>query len=153
MTRQLVHQKQIGRMDCVATCVAMILGRPAAEVSREFNTHYHGNIITVPAYLSSQDFGINCIPHNSAGLHTLVSGNLYLITAPSCVTLGMFHQLVVDCRAGDIVVLDPTFGWADKSYYVAQTDSKLQHDSEDYDPLAFPLLSWIIDYTVILPEV
>lgn len=149
--RRIVHQTQPTPLSCIATCLAMLCGRKAKFVDAEFTQDYGQQKVDVPMALAP--FNIMCKPHLSAGIHELNIGSLYLATVPSLMSAGLFHQIIIDVREGIIEVYDPGQGFSKTTqYYVPPDSPMLDHDSEFYSNLAFPLRTWILDYELVILE-
>ena len=138
---RIKHQTQPTSMSCIATCMAMLVDRPAHFVDQEFSLDYMSGVRDVPMFLA--EYGSRCIPWLSAGIHQFTEGKLYLATVPSLQLPGLFHQIIIDTRFGELEVYDPTKGYDGKLHYVASPDTE--------DKTAWPLRSFIIDYEIILP--
>lgn len=143
--RAIEHQTQPTGLACMATCLAMLTRRKAKFVDEEFTPKYVRNHVDVPMWLAT--YGIRCLPQITSGIHQLHHGKLYLATVPSLMTAGLFHQIIIDTRLGTIGVYDPAQGFSKTTqYYLDPDHNRLKMDHPDYDRLAFPLRSWIIDY-------
>lgn len=140
---RITHKTQPTMMSCMAACLAMLLDRDVEEVDNEFSLDYVRGYIDVATYLYRQ--GIFAQPHITAGMHQIYPGRLYLATVPSLQLPGLFHQIIIDARFGDVKVYDPCKGLQGKQYY------SYDHTAEGND-LAYPLRSFLIDYEIILPE-
>lgn len=149
--REIKHQTQPTPLSCIATCIAMIQGRDAGLVDDEFTLYYSKQRTDVPMYLAHD--GIMCKPHLAAGIHELKIGSLYLATVPSLMSAGLFHQVIIDVREGIVEIYDPGQGFSKTTqFYVPPDSPMLDHDSEFYSNLAFPLRTWILDYELVIPE-
>lgn len=147
--QKIRHQTQPDHMSCMATCLAMLMGNiSAVTVHHDFSHRFDDGHVNVPAYLGRYD--ILCKPFLAAGNHQLQPGKVYLATVPSLMGQGMFHQIIIDTREGIINVFDPGRGMSKKTQYYVRADSpKRNHDDPEYDKLAFPLLTFILDYEII----
>lgn len=139
----IIHQSQPTMMSCIATCMAMLIKEDAVYVDQEFSNAYTEGSSDVPAYLGM--FGIRCIPHLSAGMHDISAFKVYLATVPSLQLPGLFHQIIIDTRFGQVSVYDPCKGIPNKQWYTFEVDR------DKIDAFAYPLRSYIIDYEIILP--
>lgn len=149
--RRIVHQTQPTPLSCIATCLAMLVGRKAHFVDQEFTPKYLRNQHDIPMFLAM--WGIMCRPQLTAGIHQLATGSLYLATVPSLMSAGLFHQIIIDTRSGNVEVFDPGQGVSKTTqYYVPPESPTLNQDSQFYDPLAFPLRTWILDYELVILE-
>lgn len=147
----ITHQTQPTPLSCIATCLAMLVGRPAKFVDQEFTTKYVHNKIDIPMFLATH--GIICKPQLTAGIHELHIGKLYLATVPSLMSAGLFHQIIIDVRHGKVEVYDPAHGYSRTTqFYVSPNSLLLDHDGEFYSNLAFPLRTWILDYELVIVE-
>lgn len=147
--RRIVHQTQPTPLSCIATCLAMLCGRKAHFVDQEFTQDYGQQKVDVPIALAP--FNIMCKPQLAAGVHQLATGSLYLATVPSLMSAGLFHQIIIDTRSGKVEVFDPGQGVSKTTqYYVPPESPTLDPDSQFYDPLAFPLRTWILDYELVI---
>ena len=149
--RQIKHQTQPTPLSCIATCLAMLAGRPAKFVDQEFTPKYVRNQHDIPMFLAM--CGILCKPQITSGIHELKIGSLYLATVPSLMSAGLFHQIIIDVREGIVEVYDPGQGVSKTTQFYVPPDSlMLDHDSEFYSNLAFPLRTWILDYELVIVE-
>lgn len=149
--RTIKHQTQPTPLSCIATCLAMLAGRPAKFVDQEFTPKYVRNQHDIPMFLAM--WGIICKPQITAGIHELKIGSLYLATVPSLMSAGLFHQIIIDVREGHVEVYDPGQGVSKTTQFYVPPDSlMLDHDSEFYSNLAFPLRTWILDYELVIVE-
>lgn len=148
--KRIHHQTQPTASSCIATCLAMLINRDSSHVNDEFTKDYISGHIDVPVYLGR--YGILCKPQLAAGIHQLTTGKLYLATVPSLQLAGMFHQVIIDTRDGEIKVLDPAKGFNKKVQYYTISSSELDSDSESYNNCAYPLRSFILDYEIVFVE-
>ena len=147
--RRIVHQTQPTPLSCIATCLAMLVGRKAHFVDQEFTQDYGQQKVDVPMALAP--FNIMCKPQLAAGVHQLATGSLYLATVPSLMTAGLFHQIIIDTRKGFVEVYDPAQGYSKTTqFYVPPNSPMLDNDSDSYSNLAFPLRTWILDYELVI---
>lgn len=68
----------------------------------------------------------------------LQAGVVYLATVPSLNLPGTFHQIILDCRSEEILILDPA-AFTGKNYYALDV----------IDGMSCPLVTWILDYEVV----
>ena len=136
------HITQPNIMACIPTCLAMLTSKDPVDVDREFTPLYNEGLLDVASYLYR--YNIFAQPHLTAGIHQIRPGRLYLATVPSLQLPGLFHQIIIDARFGDVKVYDPCKGLQGKQYY------SYDHIAEG-DDLAYPLRSFLIDYEIILP--
>lgn len=147
----IIHVQQPDGMSCIAACLSMVTMENVGTVCDTFMKDYVEGRVTIPEFLKKYE--IECETHLSAGIHTITDHKVHLLCVPSLNTPGMFHQIVLDTRFGDLIFLyDPARGLPNKRYYVMAGTAELNKDSDSYDPLAFPMMSFIIDYTLTLPE-
>lgn len=143
MKDRITHKTQQSMMSCIPTCLAMLLDKDPKQVDDEFTTDYIRGFTDVSNYLYKH--GVFAQPHITAGMHQIRPGRLYLATVPSLQLPGLFHQIIIDARFGNVTVYDPCKGLEGKQYY------SYDHIAEDNE-LAYPLRSFLIDYEIILPE-
>lgn len=74
--------------------------------------------------------------------HTCYGGKVYLARVASLNTRGGMHQVIIDCRGEQAVVLDPAQGFEDKFYYAWEP-------TKGDDEWAVPLESWVLEYEVV----
>ena len=143
--KEIKHQTQPTGLACMATCLAMLTGRKAKFVDEEFTPKHVRHQSDVPMWLAM--YNIRCIPQLTAGIHQLHTGKVYLATVPSLMTAGLFHQIIIDTRLGTVAVYDPAEGYSKTTqFYIDPDHNRLKMDHPDYDKLAFPLKTWILDY-------
>lgn len=136
------HQMQPTSNTCVCTCLAMLLDKPAREVIREWHPPFFETMeLSLGEVLKAA--GVVCIePKTEERFGGLESHNIYLVTVPSLNVPGCFHQVIVDYRnPAQARVLDPAQGRPKARFYTL--------DNAPEDPLAFIMVSWIIDYIVL----
>lgn len=63
--RRIVHQTQPTPLSCIATCLAMLVGRKAHFVDQEFTPKYLRQQHDIPMFLAM--WGIMCKPQLTAG--------------------------------------------------------------------------------------
>lgn len=68
----------------------------------------------------------------------LEAGKVYLATVPSINLPGSFHQIVLDTREEELIILDPAAGTG-ANYFSLSVD----------DGQCAELTSWILDYEVV----
>ena len=145
------HQTQPTALSCIATCLAMLCGRPAKFVDQEFTPKYVRNQHDIPMFLAM--WGIICKPQITAGIHQLSVGSLYLATVPSLMSAGLLHQIIIDVRHGKVEVYDPGEGVSKTTQFYVPPDSPLlDMNGDHYNNLAFPLRTWILDYELVIIE-
>lgn len=137
----IIHQKQPTGNSCVSTCIAMITGTPASEVVENYHEMFSNHEIEIADILD--DFDVE-YGRPLAGNQRMFAGHVYLLIVPSLNLQGQFHEIVCDYRDGNNVkVLDPSKGHAGKRYYALQEEV-----DDDEDGLAFPLISWMVEYFI-----
>ena len=137
--REIIHQQQPTSKNCVCTCLAMLLEKPADEVISEFHDDYIKGI-NVDIYLSNYGILARAMLTTVRGWS---DGKLYLIAVPSLNTESFMHQIICDCRdPKNFKVFDPNQGRIDKKYYVWKHPNELQE-------LEVNLESYVFDYEIV----
>lgn len=133
------HQMQPTGDTCMCTCLAMLSGLQAKVVIEHCHEKLFSGLITIEKCMEALDIGF--IPRMSHFNNRIEPGKVYLATVPSLNFEGGFHQILIDWTGDQYAVLDPACG-SGKRYYTL-------HKELTDDPLAFQMISWIIDYEVI----
>jgi len=136
------HQTQPTHDSCVVTCCAMLAGKPAKMAYEHFHEKLWANEVNVEWILEALDVQFQRGFYEG---HTVYGGFVYLVSVPSLNCRGEFHQVILDSRGEELVVLDPARGLDGKFHYVWQPE-------KGEDPLAVPLTSWLINYRVLPNE-
>lgn len=120
-------QRQITPNSCMSACLAMLLGEDVQSVTDLYHPLIweHGLWMSEVLLRAGIDFEKLDLEDN-----TIYFGNVYLACVPSLNTQGCFHQIVIDAREEDnVLILDPS------------PEDKLQYTMEN-------LSSWILDFRV-----
>lgn len=146
-TQPLVHVVQ-EHSGCASACLAMILGLPLAQVKEEFHNLYWQGQLTTADYLRSK--GYDPFTPTVCEPHQLYDGAIHLLAVPAINGAGLHHNIVVDTRFGEPIVLDPAKGFGEGSrYYVMPHTKVLDKDyGDEYDPNAFPLMAWFNELVI-----
>lgn len=135
--KEIKHQKQ-REMDCVCTCIAMITGIKRRIITRRYHERYmNGRNFNTDNILDELMVKYRRCEHSEK----VELNKVYLVTVPSLNMPGLFHQIIMDTRAG-FEILDPNRGVKGRKYYVlsvSPTSSK-----------QFKLRSWILDYEIYI---
>ena len=117
--KTIKHQTQPTWDSCVATCIAMIIGKPATDVDKEFTEGYMSGDILTKDYLKKEGFVAVQLPSKEV----IQWGKLYMLIVPSLTKRGHLHAVLFDTRNEDKdgdyyeVLLDPNKGKEGKLYY------------------------------------
>lgn len=136
MSSLITFQMQPCPMSCVSTCMAMIVGRPAAELIQELHQSYRNGDITLRNMLDY--LGVRYTAFYSVDCPPLADEGVYLCTAPSLNIQAGNHQILIEVTDEGYFVFDPVQGREDRKYYVARGKG------ED-DPLAIDLGGFVVD--------
>lgn len=143
----LVHVTQPTGLTCTSACLAMITFKPVQDVVLEFDAAYNAHDTSPAEYLES--LGYTPKRYYTDSFNELELGKIYLLTVPSVGTAGLLHHVVMDLRSDEgAQVLDPTKGIQGTRYYVFRDDPRLDESFAEYDPLATPLVSWMVDLSL-----
>lgn len=135
----LQHQTQPTFNTCMSTCIAMIAGRPAAEVIAQWHDKFHKGEAWMDDALKS--YGILHLPGNPRSMQ-LINGFIFIATVPSLNITGGLHSIVIVCEEDKTpVIFDPAKGYEGRMHYVVK-------DAADLLPGEFNLISWIIDFAI-----
>ena len=141
MKRKIQHVKQPTANSCVSACLAMLTGKPVAQVIEEFHDKYYDSWkLTVYEYLVMQ--GMNPLPYSGGGVERVSLGNIYLATVASLNVPGALHQVILDLSDNKFVVHDPIKGWPGKKFYVGPDEDPEQEG-------AFIIHSWSVDLLIL----
>lgn len=122
----------------MSTCLAMLLDKPVSEVIEAHHKDLSewemtiGDILCMNGVPFILGKGINQVA-------TIYHDYVYVLCAPSLISPGIFHQILLDTRYSKLTVYDPLKGTG-RYYYTL--------DEDDTSPLAIKLVSWIVDYIV-----
>lgn len=143
----LIHVTQPTGLTCTSACLAMITFKPVQEVVLEFDAAYNAHDTTPAEYLESLGYAPQ--RYYTDSFNELAPGHIYLLTVPSVILNGLLHHVVLDFRDElNAIVLDPAMGREGKRYYVLQSAGKLKDGDDDFDPLATPMVSWVVDLSL-----
>ncbi|EBD4137240.1 hypothetical protein ACEVVA_002080 [Salmonella enterica] len=134
---EIKHQKQ-GDLDCVCTCIAMITGIKRRTITRRYQ-HRYMNESGFDTNNILDDLGVKyrkCIHGDRIDLN-----KVYLVTVPSLNMAGLFHQIIIDTRAG-FEILDPNRGVSGRNYYVLRASPSARKQIK--------LRAWILDYEIYM---
>ena len=116
------HQMQPCPVSCVSTCLAMIAGKPAAEVIDRFHVEYRKGGLSLRSMLDA--LGIPFKSFDTADEPMIEWEGAYICTAPSLNIQGGTHQIIIEVTGENYWVLDPVMGREDRLYYVKRGESK-----------------------------
>jgi len=136
------HQTQPTTDSCVVTCCAMLAGKPAKMTYEHFHEKLWARKVDTEWILGALDIQFRRTFYEGG---TVFRGRVYLAVVPSLNTRNEFHQVIIDCRGEDIVVLDPAQGVPGKFYYAWQPE-------KGEDEWAVPLVSWLNEFEVVPNE-
>lgn len=118
------HQMQPCPVSCVSTCLAMVAGKPAAEVVDKFHIDYRKGGLSLRFMLN--ELGVPFKSFDSADEPMLEWEGAYICTAPSLNIQGGTHQIIVEITESDYWVVDPVMGREGKLYYVKRGCEKTE---------------------------
>lgn len=119
--RELKHQMQPTEDTCVSTCIAMVLGVPAAEVIADFHAGYMEGRLKPSAYLRARGARVRVCSAEETTAYPFI----YMFIVPALGWHGENHAVVMDNRGGRNLVLDPTMGHLDRQFYVSRDSRTL----------------------------
>lgn len=133
------HQTQPTFNTCMATCLAMLAGRPAAEVAEQWHSRFELEGARFSDALDS--FNIMHFPCD-AHHQKLLNSVIYVLTVPSLNITGGLHMILLVCEEGKRpVVYDPAKGYENRMHYVVKDAGDLQEGE-------FNLMSFICDHAI-----
>lgn len=132
----IIFQMQPCPASCVSTCMAMIVGRPAADLIKEFHQAYRDGAITLRNML--EFLGVGYTAFYSVDCPPLAEEGVYLCTAPSLNIQAGNHQILIEVTDDGYFVFDPVRGREDRLFYVARGKG-------EGDPLAVDLGGFVVD--------
>ena len=137
------HQMQPCPVSCVSTCLAMMAGKPAAEVIERFHAKYRKGGVSLRSMLD--DLGIPFKSFDTADEPMLEWEGAYICTAPSLNIQGGTHQIIIEVTGEDYWVLDPVMGRDERLYYVKRgtSSSPDQVDLNGFTLDAFIDAEWL----------
>lgn len=130
------HQTQPCMTSCATTCMAMIAGKPVAELIPKIHQPYRDGSLTLRDMLHF--VGASYEAFESIDETALDREGVYLCTAPSLNIVAGLHQILVEVTLSDYFVLDPVLGRDGKKFYV-----KRGHGESS--PLAVELGGFVVD--------
>lgn len=136
MKTLIQHQTQPCPFSCVSTCLAMIVGRPAASVIADLHQPYRNGDLTLREML--EYLAIKYTAFYSLDCPPLADEGVYLCTAPSLNIEGGNHQILIEVTDDGYFVFDPVSGREDRKFYVPRGQAE-RH------PLAVDLGGFIVD--------
>lgn len=136
------HQTQPTTDSCVCACLAMLAGKPVKTVIEHYHEKIWSHLVSVEWCLEDLDIPFERRFYEG---HSVYRGRVYLASVASLNCQGGLHQVLLDCRGEEMVVLDPAKGIPEKYHYAYQPE-------HGEDPLAVPLDSWLISHEVVPHE-
>lgn len=136
MNPLIIHQMQPCPVSCVATCLAMLVGRPAAEVIDEVHKPYRDGDITLREALDYLE--VKYTAFYSVDNPPVADEGVYICTAPSLNIEAGTHQILIEVTDEDYFVLDPVKGREGRKYFVPRGKG-------NGDPLAIDLGGFVVD--------
>jgi hypothetical protein len=136
MNPLIILQTQPCPVSCVSTCLAMIVGRPAADVIEELHKPYRDGDLTLREML--EYLGVKYTAFYSVDTPPLADEGVYLCTAPSLNIEAGNHQILIEVTDEKYFVLDPVQGREGRKFYVTRGKG-------NGDPLAIDLGGFVID--------
>lgn len=127
------HQMQPCPVSCVSTCIAMLTGKPVAEIIERFHANYREGDLSIGDML--RELNLDFKDFRSAERQSIDRDAIYLCSVPSLNIQGGMHEIVVEmANDGDWVVHDPNMGRDDRLYYTSRPgdDSKAVMMSSGY---------------------
>tara|TARA_B100000700_G_scaffold331816_1_gene469521 strand:- start:4692 stop:5045 length:354 start_codon:yes stop_codon:yes gene_type:complete len=116
----------------------MILDMDVEQVRTEFEAAFFDHTMEVPQYLESK--GYTCKKPEEP--YRLAQGYIYLVLVPSANSIGLFHQIIIDTRFEDeIIILDPA------------REGKRRYVYEAVNPNEAEVCSFYIEYVIDKAEV
>ena len=112
---------------CMATCLAMITGMDLAECLARYHDKLYSQDFWFDDILDELDIAYE---YGHPARRRLHQGFVYLVTVPSLNNAGGMHQMVIDYRDEEMLVLDPNIG---------------REGVREYAQDGFNLLGWHID--------
>ena len=128
------HVTQPTHDTCIIACLSMLSGHPVEDLEILHRCFWEEG---QPVHVGLTKLGVEwkALPRLQ---NTLEAGKVYLATVPSLNLPGTFHQILLDCREPEILILDP-----------AAMTGKLYYSLDVIDGMSVPLTSWILDYEVV----
>lgn len=136
MSPLITLQTQPCPVSCVSTCLAMIVGRPAADVIEELHKPYRDGDLSLREML--EYLGIKYTAFYSVDTPPLADEGVYLCTAPSLNIEAGNHQILIEVTDEGYFVLDPVQGREERKFYMPRGKG-------NGDPLAVDLGGFVID--------
>jgi len=133
----LKHQTQPCPVSCVCTSIAILAGRPAAEIVEKYHRGYRDGSVSVRTMLT--ELGIPFATFDSLDGGVMDQVGAYLVTVPSLNITGGTHQIVIEITEDDYHVIDPVQGRAGRRYYTARGRAlgDLEHELASFTLDAF----------------
>lgn len=92
------HQVQTLDDNCMSACLAMILGKPVDEVTKEYHQKYQNHEMTPMAYLAQNGVATEHYKHY---FHEVVEDEVAVLTVPSFNGGQKLHAIIYDARTGE----------------------------------------------------
>lgn len=118
----ITHQTQPCTTSCMSTCLAMIVNKPVQEIVDQFHENYRTHCTPLREMLNK--LGVPFESFDSADHPNLCEVGVYMVTVPSLNIRAGIHQILIEVRDFDYLVIDPVKGIEGRFYYVARGEAK-----------------------------
>lgn len=118
----ITHQTQPCNTSCMSTCLAMIVNKPAQEIIDQYHEKYRTQCTPLRDMLNS--LGVPFTSFDTADHPNLTEVGVYMVTVPSLNIRAGTHQILIEVRDFDYVVIDPVKGKPGRFYYVNRGEAK-----------------------------
>lgn len=109
------HQMQPCPVSCMATSLAMICGKPAAEIIQSLHERYRQGNTSLRSML--EELHVPFRSFDSCDNNCLEFIGAYLVGVPSLNIQGGTHEIVIEVTEDDYFVFDPVKGRDGKLFY------------------------------------
>lgn len=112
------HQQQPCGLSCFATCMAMLMARPAEVVREHIHNSYREKGLSLGEVLDSLELPFS--DFKTAGRNNIDKPGVWVAAVPSLNLVGIMHQVLVEVLPSGVwAVFDPNEGKEGKKFYTA----------------------------------
>lgn len=107
---RIKHQSQPTSNTCVTTCLAMLAGKPVADLIEQ-GIHHDYTVGDAGYRELFEKLGLNFRSFDTADRNSMVlDGGVYLVGVPSLNIVGGMHEILVEIASdGDWTIFDPNY--------------------------------------------
>ncbi len=119
--REISHQKQTRKHNCVSTCLSVVTGFAEEYIADEISKQgYSAPYPTEAAVKFLCRNGVHMEKVGGSIYSPLIEGGVYLVTCPSSINPKSAHMIVACVIEGSVMIRDPAVDLEDEQIYSSQ---------------------------------